>query len=148
VYDDLPAGIGQAAALYNTLSEGDGGAWVRRLLQRAGTTVIHPRLQQRLEDATPLSLGDFTAVLEEVDRCRSAMLTFLHSYDVILCPVCAFPAPPHGTATLSIVSYTEVYNLTGWPGGMVRGGTLSEGLPIGVQVVARPWREDVALAVA
>ena len=30
----------------------------------------------------------------------------------------------------------------------MRGGTSSEGLPIGVQIVARPWREDVALAVA
>jgi amidase len=148
VHDDRPAGLEQAAALYNTLSEGDGRAWVRRLLQQAGTTAIHPRLQQRLEDATPLRVSDFTAVLEEVDRCRSALLAFLHAYDVILCPVCAFPAPPHGTATLSIVSYTEVYNLTGWPGAVVRGGTSPEGLPIGVQIVARPWREDVALAVA
>jgi amidase len=40
------------------------------------------------------------------------------------------------------------YNLTGWPGAVVRAGTSPEGLPIGVQVVARPWREDVALAVA
>jgi amidase len=148
VHDDCPAGLERAAALYNTLSEGDGRAWVRRLLQQAGTTAIHPRLQQRLEDATPLRVDDFTAVLEEVDRCRSTMLTFLQSYDVILCPVCAFPAPPHGTTTLSVVSYTEVYNLTGWPGVVVRGGTSSEGLPIGVQIVARPWREDVALAVA
>ena len=31
---------------------------------------------------------------------------------------------------------------------MVRGGTSEEGLPIGVQIVSRPWREDVALAVA
>ena len=45
-------------------------------------------------------------------------------------------------------SYTGAYNLTGWPGAVVRGGTSPEGLPIGVQVVARPWREDVALAVA
>jgi amidase len=30
----------------------------------------------------------------------------------------------------------------------VRGGTSPEGLPIGVQIVTRPWREDVALAVA
>jgi amidase len=76
------------------------------------------------------------------------MLTFLQNYDLILCPVCAFSAPPHGTTTPSVVSYTEVYNLTGWPGAVVRGGTSSEGLPIGVQIVARPWREDVALAVA
>ncbi len=40
------------------------------------------------------------------------------------------------------------YNLTGWPAAVVRAGTSSEGLPIGVQVVARPWRDDVALAVA
>ena len=148
VHDDRPAGLERAAALYNTLSEGDGRAWVRRLLQQAGTTAIHPRLQQRLEDATPLRVDDFTAVLEEVDRCRSTMLTFLQSYDLILCSVCAFPAPSHGTTTLSVVSYTEVYNLTGWPGVVVRGGTSAEGLPIGVQIVARPWREDVALAVA
>jgi amidase len=30
----------------------------------------------------------------------------------------------------------------------VRAGTSPEGLPLGVQIVARPWREDVVLAVA
>ena len=45
-------------------------------------------------------------------------------------------------------SYSMTYNLTGWPAVAIRGGTSPEGLPIGVQVVARPWREDVALAVA
>jgi amidase len=147
VHDDRPPLLERAEALYNALSDADGRAWVRRLLQQAGTTAVHPRLQQRLEEARPLPVGDFTALLEEVDRCRSALLTFLHAYDLILCPVCAFPAPPHGT-TLSIPSYTGVYNLTGWPGAVVRGGTSPEGLPIGVQLVARPWREDVALAVA
>ena len=40
------------------------------------------------------------------------------------------------------------YNVTGWPGVTVRAGTGADGLPIGVQIVARPWREDVALALA
>jgi len=31
---------------------------------------------------------------------------------------------------------------------VVRCGVSADGLPIAVQVVARPWREDVALAVA
>jgi len=44
-------------------------------------------------------------------------------------------------------SYTQTYNLTGWPAGVVRGGSTADGLPIGVQVVARPWREDLVLAV-
>ena len=45
-------------------------------------------------------------------------------------------------------SYASAYNLTGWPGVVVRGGTMPDGTPIGVQVVSRPWREDVALALA
>jgi amidase len=44
--------------------------------------------------------------------------------------------------------YTAAYNMTGWPGAVVRCGTGKDGMPIGVQVVARPWREDICLAVA
>jgi amidase len=40
------------------------------------------------------------------------------------------------------------FNLTGWPAAVVPAGATPRGLPIGVQIVARPWREDVALAVA
>lgn len=80
------------------------------------------------------------------------MLSFFENYDAIVCPPCAFTAPLHG-ATLredldAGFSYSEVYNYVGWPAVVVRGGTSAEGLPIGVQVVAPPWREDVALAIA
>jgi amidase len=74
---------------------------------------------------------------------------------VIICPVCAVPALPHGASydpekipIWAPFSYTMTYNITGWPAAVVRAGTSPEGLPIGVQVVARPWRDDVALAVA
>ena len=75
----------------------------------------------------------------------------MSDYDVIVCPTTATAAPPHG-ATFEESNkngfYTGPYNLTGWPGTVVRCGASSEGLPIGVQVIARPWREDVSLAVA
>ncbi len=91
-------------------------------------------------------------VLSSWDRFRSRMLSFMETYDVIICPVCAFPAIPHGASLVADTflgfSYTQTYNLTGWPGVVVRCGASAEGLPIGVQVVARPWCEDVALAVA
>src|SRR5207249_4703629 len=94
---------------------------------------------------------EFGALLEEWDVFRSRMLAFLGGYDVIVCPACATPAPPHGTTwreMLRAFNYVELYNLTGWPGVVVRGGTSSNGLPIGVQVVGRPWQEHVALAAA
>ena len=125
---------------------------MRRLLDKAGTVEAHPWLVQRLEGANPLPVAEFTEMLEEVDAFRSAMLSFMERYDLILCPACAFPAPEHrgihGEERVRLASYTNAYNLTGWPGAVVRGGSSPEGLPIGVQVVTRPWREDVALTVA
>ena len=78
------------------------------------------------------------------------MLSFIKNYDVILCPVNAFPALPHDSIKddLKAFSYTMTYNLTGWPSSVVRGGTSPNQLPIGIQIVAQPWREDVSLAVA
>ena len=73
----------------------------------------------------------------------------MDGYDAIVCPVSGFPAPLHEDAQSTTKGgYTHVYNMTGWPAVVVRVGTSPEGLPIGVQVIARPWREDVALALA
>jgi amidase len=80
------------------------------------------------------------------------MLGFLRDHDAIIAPAHAFAALPHGELTSPErspgSSYSQAYNLTGWPSVVVRAGASPEGLPIGVQVVARPWREDVALALA
>ena len=46
------------------------------------------------------------------------------------------------------IAYTLTYSLTGYPAVIVRAGTSEDGMPIGVQVVARPWRDEVALAAA
>ena len=58
------------------------------------------------------------------------------------------PAIRHGESNAAWFgdTYSDVHNLTGWPAAVVRGGTSPDGLPIGVQLVAQPWREDVALA--
>jgi amidase len=82
------------------------------------------------------------------------MMGFLERYDVILCPVDPYPALPHGATMQAefppqgVTAYTKPYSMAGWPSVAVRAGTSPEGMPIGVQVVAGPWREDVALAVA
>jgi amidase len=95
-----------------------------------------------------MSGQEIERLMMEWDRFRSAMLTFMADYDLILCPASDRPALPHGTGDDERFSYTLPYSLTGYPCAVVRAGTSPEGLPIGVQVVARPWRDDVALAVA
>jgi amidase len=130
-------------------------SWWRQFLQKIGTTEPSPLLQRFIDFlrlSYVLSTFEFLELVREWDTWRSTMLSFLDKYDVILCPVSAYPALPHGTTmsfnTAHFISYTNVYNLAGWPAVAVRAGTSPEDLPIGVQVVARPWRDDVALAIA
>ncbi len=99
-----------------------------------------------------MSSLDLYRVLRRWDAYRAEMLTFADPYDLILCPVFPSPARRHGAmhvpGEIEPTSYTTPANLTGWPAATVRCGTSAEGLPIGVQLVARPWRDDVALAAA
>ncbi len=81
------------------------------------------------------------------DKFRREMLSFIEQFDVIITPASNSPAVPHGQAEGSL-GYMLPYSLAGYPCVVVRGGTSVKGLPIGVQVISRPWREDVALAVA
>jgi fatty acid amide hydrolase len=94
-------------------------------------------------------------------------------FDVIVAPAHSLPALPHGASRNLVIAggYAVLYNVLGYPAGVVpvtrvrpgeetqrkRSADIVEraarkaelgsaGLPIGVQVVARPWREHVALA--
>ena len=154
VEEDLPRAIPDNPEISNQLSQGDGQAPARRLLERYGTTETHEWITRLLERASEniVSVQEYTAVLENVDAYRSEMLGFMENYDVIVCPASTYTALPHGESMFNEkykgIGYTATYNITGWPSTVVRGGTSPDGLPIGVQVVARPWREDVSLAVA
>ena len=131
---------------YMNLLYGDGGAAVARILDRWGT--VESPLRERLARLKTLSSGELTAHCEWLDRWRSRMLGLFADHDAIVCPVNPAPAPRHGELDRASATYTQVFNVTGWPATVVRAGTSPEGLPIGVQVVAKPWREDVSFAVA
>ena len=150
IEENVPEPLSRVPELNDRTSEGDGGAGTRRLLDKIGATDISPRLTKWLDEAELIPTEEFTKTLEYLDQYRSDMLQFMREYDVIISPTTAQPAQPHGEYSKEegYAIYTHPYNLTGWPATVVRCGTSSEGLPIGMQVVARPWREDVSLAVA
>jgi len=131
---------------YMAVLFGDGGAAVARALERWGSG--ESPLRSRIAGMKALSSAELMAMYERLDQWRSRMLALLSGLDALVCPVNVGPAPPHGTFDRATAAYTQVFNLTGWPSTVVRAGTSPEGLPIGVQVVAHPWREDISLAVA
>ena len=147
-----PPGIDQTYEIYLGLFTADGGAGIEFVLKEAGTRRVHPLMQRvlDLQHQGAKTVAELGALIGRWDAFRREMLGFMSNYDALLCPVCSFAGMVHGSTydRLSCFSYTMTCNLTGWPAAVVRGGTTQKGLPIGVQIVARPWREDVALAVA
>lgn len=116
----------------------------------------------------------WTLVEAQMDyQTRFAASLESNGIDVLLCPPCALPAFTHGAShDLGVAGgYGALWNLLGYPTGVVpvsrvRAGEEvgrkpsrdlvekaalrveegSAGLPVGVQVVARPWREHLVLA--
>ena len=150
-----PPGAEHAVSVYYDMSRGDGGAGTRAFLKSIGTDRISPLFEQSLTTRSAPAMASITDALAAFNRWdiyRNTLLAFMAGYDAILSPVLPYVAVPHGTSfeadKQAGAGYVQMHNLTGFPAATVRVGTSPEGLPIGVQVVARPWREDVALALA
>jgi len=138
----------------------------------AGGMLLGPMLDGREADISPM-LKEFNGwVAQEPrhtgdtllatwmgrDEVRAGVLADMQRFPILLCPVAAIPAFRHREREwlvegktvkyLDAWSYTEWFNLLGFPAAVVPMGKSLEGLPIGVQVVGRPWEEELVLAIA
>jgi len=92
------------------------------------------------------------------DAVRMQVFSQMREYPILLCPVASIPAFRHGERSwkidgqtikyLDAWSYSEWFNLLGTPAAAIPIALSNEGLPIGVQIVARPWQEELVLSVA
>ena len=142
------------------------------LFGRAGQMSFSPMQEGREDDLSPtyrdfrarvaaeppLSATELLNTLLERDLLRLRFLAKMEEFPILLCPVCAIPAFRHGEREWTIggrkleylkaMGYSQWFNLFGNPGASVPVSQSPEGLPIGVQVVGRPWEEEAVLAVA
>jgi amidase len=149
VEEARPATIAETHRLFAEVFALDGGAAFAARLAAAGTRLEESSLAPLAKLPAP-SIAERLRVIDAWDRFRVVLLGVARDFDLFVCPVHAHPALRHGEsdARMPAFSYTMTWNLAGWPAAVVRAGTSPEGLPIGVQLVAPPWREDVALAAA
>jgi|TARA_B100000315_G_scaffold260492_2_gene322356 amidase len=146
-----PTGIEMSGLILSRLFAADGGLGVEALLDDARTGEPSHYIANLLElaDGPQMDNREFAQLIVMWDNYRSSMLSYFTDYDVLICPVNASAAVFHGTTDdTSGYTYTSAYNLAGWPGVVIRAGTTADHLPIGIQILAEPWREDIALAVA
>ena len=151
ITEELPPRIAEAADIWRRMIDADGRAWLQRLITAAGTPGRGSyEGDADWPDLEPLRGDALTALVERADDVRSTLLHWMRDVDLIVCPVMPQAAIRHGESREPWFgdTYSDVHNLTGWPAAVVRAGSTTDGLPIGVQLVAAPWREAVALAAA
>jgi amidase len=135
----------------------DGGSHIKEI---AGDGPHTARFQDFLDNALPREVPSavaFEAQMRRLFTLRAAIRAHLAPYDIVVSPVAPGPAPLHNQAPAegegakadgySWLNYASTYSVAGLPVAVVPAGE-EAGLPIGVQIVANPFRDDVALAAA
>jgi Asp-tRNA(Asn)/Glu-tRNA(Gln) amidotransferase A subunit family amidase len=108
--------------------------------------------------STPLSARALIEAWVQRDLARAELLEEMVERRVLICPVAAVPAFLHGerrwtidgraVSYLDAMRYTQWFNVLGNPAVVVPVSQSAGGLPIGVQVVGRPFEDRLVLAVA
>jgi amidase len=107
---------------------------------------------------TSLSAKALTEAWVQRDLARAELLEEMTERRVLICPVAAVPAFPHGercwtidghsVTYLDAMRYTQWFNILGTPAVVVPVSRSADGMPIGVQVVGRPFDDRLVLSVA
>jgi len=115
------------------------------------------RLRTRLSEFGPFArqrlLAGYAYAPNAIVRAQQARATLRRRCDAIFDTVdlLSTPTMPGGApeiGTLPPTVFTGPFNCLGWPAISVPAGLTSEGLPLGLQLVARPWHEATLLRAA
>jgi Asp-tRNA(Asn)/Glu-tRNA(Gln) amidotransferase A subunit family amidase len=155
-----PEGLEEARQLWHKFFVGAGGMLLRAMF-KGRESDLSPILKQFLgwSEAEPVLTGEtLLGAWIQRDELRARFFEQMQQYPILLCPAAAIPAFRHGERSwqvegkpvnyLDAWSYAEFFNLLGNPAAVVPVGRSPEGLPIGVQIVGRPWEEEQVLSVA
>ncbi len=154
-----PPDLATATELVFEAIGADGGAHIKRAIAAANGRHV-PAFADLVENLLPAapSAEEAFEILGRLFALRATIRAFAAGWDVLVCPVAAGPAPHHGEAPAEggdgppakgydWLNFASPFSVAGLPAAVVRAGE-EGGLPIGVQIVANPFREDLALLAA
>ena len=154
--NSLDADVARSSAYLITMVEG-AALHLERLRTRAGD--FDPDVRDRLIAGAMLPGAWVTQAQKFRRRFRAETLALFRDVDVLLAPATPCRAPKIGQKTFvldgremlvrpNLGLFTQPLSFIGLPVVVAPVWTDGEKLPIGVQIVAAPWREDLALRVA
>ena len=158
--EERPPGVEFGSRLWVDLFSGASASDLQQVysgsedLAGAGVSKILETMKSR----QPASAENFRQAHAERNRLRDQLMKWMSETPLIVAPVGAVPAFPHGAQRLNLgdesvsifraFSYSQTFNVFDLPSVVVRAGWSAEGLPIGVQIVGPPFGEELILAAA
>jgi Asp-tRNA(Asn)/Glu-tRNA(Gln) amidotransferase A subunit family amidase len=155
-----PRTLEQLRRLWSTFFVQCGAMFYERTI-RCKDELLSPIFHEFLSIAGKVPQFEAMELLEawaELDLIRAKTLEEMSAHPVLLCPVASIPAFRHHDRSWNIegrdVEYLDAWRFTQWfnvlaaPAAVVPVGHSPEGLPIGVQIVTRPFEDEVALGIA
>jgi Asp-tRNA(Asn)/Glu-tRNA(Gln) amidotransferase A subunit family amidase len=127
---------------------------------RGKEELFSPMLRELLEVVAgepAVTLESFIANCTERDTLRGDLLRQMRDVPILLSPVSTAPAFRHGAGNFragdpynyrDTMRFCQWLNLVGFPGISLPFGRSPEGLPINLQLIGRPYEEELLLAVA
>ena len=104
----------------------------------------------------PVPSSEFTRLCEEMDAIKSEQLAWFEKYDLIVCPATISAAAFRSTSShpkgatraraTQLHQRIQHHRLARRSRARRHFGGAEPGLPLGVQLVAQPWRDDVVIA--
>lgn len=156
----LPPGIARGHELWLKLFSRASVVQLRKVYQgneEKGGSFVRWRLATA-DDTPAASLDDYIKSWMERDRLREKLCEWMRDFPLIVSPVGSIPAPLHDTLKITVeeasvsmfraFSYSQSFNVFDLPAVVVPAGRSSDGLPIGVQIVGKPFAESTVLAAA
>jgi aspartyl-tRNA(Asn)/glutamyl-tRNA(Gln) amidotransferase subunit A len=132
-----------------TMTQSDGAA-VHRNRIKEHPEMFGDDIRRRLEDGAKTTSTEYILARRTQAEAKKRFELFFESYDFLILPTTPIAAPTiegHDAVEQAgrLTRFTAPFNLTGLPALSVPCGFTSEGLPIGLQIVARAWGDAKAL---
>ena len=137
------------------------GAGARDEILRTRADELDQASRTRLLSASLVPFKVYNRAAKARVLLRRQFMAALDDVDVLVSPTSPYPAPLHTALTARFESaedvrarfffrraYTGCYSLTALPAISVPGGFTSDGLPIGLQLGARPFAEETLFRAA
>ena len=110
-------------------------------------------VRQRLQTGAAYSSTDYALARRQQSLMRHQLSRFFEEYDILLTPTTPVAAPliegPDAIETARLLTrFTAPFNLTGLPALSLPCGFTSQGLPMGLQIISRPWAEAAVMRAA